>query len=899
MLWFLFFFTSASQVRPQKSLELADFANNKLAKVLEGRDDLLKGNYDEENSTKFINGKPVFGPKKPEWLVKGLPNPHDKKRIQAGVFNGNAKATKQEIQSKEKEANAIEKPKSQSEKTSVVSEKIASANVENVDDKKPNKLETTSKKDLKSLDNKTATTNEIVKDGKQPKDFEKKQEQESSSDNESDGSDDSDSSSSQPPDDVPYGPNQPAIPTSELLELELIANDIDDESDFEGGPEAFGLGPDDDGKLGDEHDFDDDEDDDNEDEYGRTRGSLVPSQYASRIQEEIARLRATGKSALESTTSAIDEENDEFIEEDDDAPVLSEPEFKEKKRVRFSETIEIKRFEKNPPKKKPAHSTGMISPKSHIEPIKDNSTPSQSEALSKDEPAPPRVSRFKLERMEAGTSSKKSFIDAPITTHQHSPSESMSNPIIRHTVMEREPIPVVPPIDPNTQSALNKQPISVTPTVSGKQSSSSSGTPKPDAATAGNVKENTTSSGASSIPEKRKISSAPVSPATSASSASAEPKKKTSRFKVQLQESRTSRTSIPTSSRIEELESHQLKTDKEIMREKELEKKKLLEEKSKVAAASSSASTSSIVGDIMEKCTNDLDEVSAFNMGEKKSQINDSKVDKKKDQIGDSKPAEKENILKTEKKEDKKDSPKKVSFDEKTFTNKHKQADASAGVFDSSGTSINPALVHGLRSMFPQEVLDKANEYYENSLMSEEDFIKAHLPDDDNENGEGAEKNEAKVEETANDKKKQDRNKPILAETLVERENAPIVDGFGMGYMPDQQINRLKKKSKAGKNEKVKSNDSGSKSSNKNGVDDENNNEYDVDNDDDYDDDDDQDYGVSRHELLQEYQKIRQTLIYQTGGFGKSPEELEAEPVGEPAKRVSRFKMARLSNRRT
>lgn len=176
------------------------------------------------------------------------------------------------------------------------------------------------------------------------------------------------------------------------MELEILANDIEEESDFEGDEAAFDLtedGGDEDGDNDEDEDAEEEidediddveDDDDDEDEFGRTRGSLVPSQYASRIQEEIAKLRAQGKSAVtvSNADSAIDDQEEYSMEEaatsssndDSDSNIIKPPKIKEKKRVRFSETIEIKRFEKNPPKKKPANSTGMISLTQRLSPLK-------------------------------------------------------------------------------------------------------------------------------------------------------------------------------------------------------------------------------------------------------------------------------------------------------------------------------------------------------------------------------------------------------------------------------------------------------------------------------------------------------------------------------------------------
>lgn len=827
-------------------MELADFANNDLVKALEGRDDLLKGNYNDESSTKLINGKPVFGPVKPEWLIKGLPNPHNIKRIRAGVYGqelpeeSSQKDTAPETQgTKEKEliaSNVTPADKNDEKNKSSTTDSLISTESQK-------KSHPTAK-----ADNKSTTTS-------------KKHDHQSSSDNESNDSDDSDSSSSQPPDDVPYSPNEPAIPTSELLELELIADDIDDESDFEAGPEAFGMDTDGDG----ENEFGEDDDED-EDEFGRTRGSLFPSQYTNRIQEEISKLRSIGKSALESSNSAI-ADNDEYTpEEEEELHIIDAPVTKEKKRVRFSETIEIKRFEKKPPKKKPANSTGMISPHSRTEPIKDNSTPPPSTESSK-ETKPPKVSRFKLERMESGASQQQPVGVPTLGSQPPRPIDS-SRSVISDTVLERDPIPVVPPSNANFEDTLKKNTVHHTSTdakqmapvaidtasssssnaAAGNQSgkngstSSSSTSKAPVQAQKGHAKaasidlKSPTSSRAhvSSSVKESASSRPPTAPAPAPS------KKKMSRFKVQVQESRNP-PMFPVSNRIEELESYQMKTEKEKQREKAAELKKK-------AFTTARPDVSEMVGDIKEKDTVDLDTKNGNGVAEKKP------ISKTIDQNAKNK--SKSSLKSTE---------------------GQKETKIPHGQFDSTGSSINPALVKGLRSLFPQSVLEKANQYYEDSLMSEEDFIKAHLGDE-NEKEADAKNTESEDEKKKKEAAAKEAEKPILAETLVEREVAPDVDGIGMGYLPDQHVKTLKK------NKKENSRPGNTSANSQEDLDD-----Y---------DDDDEDFSVSRHELLQEYQKVRQTLIYQTGGYGKSPEELEEEPVNEPTKRVSRFKMARLSNRR-
>ncbi|KAF5100566.1 hypothetical protein D0Z00_001185 [Geotrichum galactomycetum] len=168
----------------------------------------------------------------------------------------------------------------------------------------------------------------------------------------------------------------------------------------------------------------------------------------------------------------------------------------------------------------------------------------------------------------------------------------------------------------------------------------------------------------------------------------------------------------------------------------------------------------------------------------------------------------------------------------------------------------DPREVHGNIHGNMQNLFEIAREQMEQnggqpSFLSEEDFIKAHSVEDE----------EEEEEENKDDGKDQQdyQNRPIVEENLIEREFAPPVDSRGMGYVPAKYLQGDENES------------------------------------------DEEDFTVSRAEIAKEYQKIRQSLIYQTGGYGKSIEELELEPVDEDgnAKKVSRFKAARLSTRRT
>lgn len=178
--------------------------------------------------------------------------------------------------------------------------------------------------------------------------------------------------------------------------------------------------------------------------------------------------------------------------------------------------------------------------------------------------------------------------------------------------------------------------------------------------------------------------------------------------------------------------------------------------------------------------------------------------------------------------------------------------------------TLRPGLASGMRSLFPADVLAKADEYYQQSLLTEEQFIRAHLGnEDEQEESEIIAERERFLEEEKQAilKKNEYKNRPVMEEELVEKPVAPYVSGRGMGFVPDEYLH----------------------------------------DDEDDDDDDEDDYTVNRAEIAREYQKIRQSLIYQTGGYGQSLEELEVEPIDEEGniRKVSRFKAARLSTRRS
>lgn len=831
--------SKASQVRPQKSLELAQFANDKLANLLEGRDDLLVGNKqqnpDKEAKAYLIDGKVAFGPVKPDWMLEGKPNPHERKRIRAGVYADNrqnpgtksVQESKEALKPKDIKGKSITKPTSPS-----IEPPLEAKNPSTVPPPTP-------KSDTQDSDTDTDISTP-----------------------------DTDSTVSQAPDDVPYNPDQPAIATSELLELEIIANDLDNESDFDGGEEYIYD------DEADEHDEDDDYEDESEeeDEYGRTRGTLFPMSMATRIQEELDRVRAQNNS----DASASDVMEREFKEEISEQHSTK----KEKKMVHFNEVISVKRFEKNPPKKKPAHASGMISTNTRFEPLNDVHT--------EESPEPPtKTSRFKMERLESkqSTPSKPAIAATPNFPKHLSKSEVPFSDI----VFERDPEPITPqttkaspaddeskpakvsrfkmdragaagskkphipdpsstaapalkkevqerdlelPSEPESKPArvsrfkmdragasIPKKPLIPDPSLFGSTSAATSvkkdheehnspmgftvveREPEPIAPMKINTPNPTPKSRFQPKPPKPRgpvnsnVRAAPV-PAKEVKQVVADPPApattKTSRFKSQINSKKPPQ-KFPVSSRIEELESYH-------------KPKPEAPKVEKPAAATNGASKEN--------------------------------------------PAEKED-------ED----------DRGSIFNKYQEA---------SGTVINPALINGLRSIIPAEVLKRANEYYENSLMTEDDFIKAHLGDGTKDTKDGEEQKneedekEKQQREEEEKKRKELAARPVLADALVEREVAPEVDSRGMGFLPDHKIGKHSQRSLHDDEENDEATDS-----------------------------DEEDYSISRRELMDEYQKVRQSLIYSTGGYGKSPEELETDTVEEETgRKVSRFKMARLSTRR-
>lgn len=788
-----------SHVRPQRSEELVEFANGKLAELLEGRTDMLEGSTPKEKQKlqpKYINGKRVFGPEKPEWMLNGDPDSFlEKRRIKAGASNQIGAST-ENLESKNKNKDCENSKATQNSHLFLSNEPSIQVKEQLMQDK--------NQQASPQFDENSKPATEIQSPPRSlspEADF---------SDNESDST-----ANSQIPEDAPFDPNTPAIPVSELLELELISNELDDEED-----------EDDEDSNGDN---DEDEDDDNEDEFGRTRGSMFPISLAGRIQEELAKARGirTGTKpkpptkeihsavvASEIKESAIlEESNEEAIDSDDD----SEP----VKHVRFSDTISIKRFEKVPPKKKRANSTGMISSVTRFAPINDL----DSSAIENNEEKTVKMSRFKQERLEKSSSSGSAKPSTPLQsamkhsalknvgTQKSEPkltekvtikpevkNKSFDSPVVSNTIIEREnDEPINPPVLNKKDKPMSRFRVEH---IGSKNKATSS--------RSDDVFESNSQSRASSTESNNENKAKP----------------KVSRFKSQIKGNK-SIPRFPVSSRIEELESYS-PDSKSVNGEPN--------------TSSSKPHEKLIKDQIVEKDTCEFDELET---------------------------SSKSDYEKSAKKDD------------------HLAAAGSDLTHDFSSMNVNPALIKGIRSVIPPNVLNKANEYYEQSLMTEEDFIKAHLGNEDD----STKDKDKKEDFPKNDKDKYYKARPVLSDVLVEREDAPEIDAKGLGFLPDEYL-----KSKNSNDDNLGQSE---------------------------DDDGDMDYTVNRKQLLEEYQKVRQSLIYKTGGFGRSPEEMLMEPAYEyngdynsssgngnilektptgaipkPAKKVSRFKAARLSNRR-
>lgn len=236
-----------------------------------------------------------------------------------------------------------------------------------------------------------------------------------------------------------YGSSN-AISTEELLELQLITNEFDEE-DYEQSNEDYSI----------DADEEDDDEDEEEDEYGRTRGTLFP--FLPRRPE---------------VTTKVESENSDG-----------------KKRVRFSEQIDIKTFETDPSERlnlnfvtrevdhaivrRPASTPSVgeavereshtaepvtsaimertalsaIAPAAADEPVTsdviEREISSKHEFLASDEPKG-KASLFKLQRKgkETAVAAPSQLITKPPATTQHNPPTSDKKRILK----QYKPVPL-------------------------------------------------------------------------------------------------------------------------------------------------------------------------------------------------------------------------------------------------------------------------------------------------------------------------------------------------------------------------------------------------------------------------------------------------------------------------
>lgn len=672
-------------------------------------------------------------------------------------------------------------------------------------------------------------------------------------------------------------PETASIPKDELLELQLIAQD-DDESDFDAG---------DDWEYHEEDYNHPEDEDESEDEFGRTRGSLFPFALPETIQksiEEKRRKNVLGLSGDGNASSTIprglslntSKQPQEEIEPIETTKSKAKHRSDDKRRVTFAEEISVREFEKDP---REVH--GEINPMQSLykammqaqqemmenqrkqglesKSVRDEDdeddgfmgTPSRNISVEEEllqklypdekEPvvmAPPeketsskpvKVSRFKAARMASESSTKSTSLPkknegvAVSSSIVDRDNESEYSSPISSTIIEREAPVEKEPARPHKEA--QKQRLSSSSSTKGSARASTSSTSKPQ-----------------TLLEEQTFSANNNKP-------------RVSRFKAQKQKEK-SKPSFPTSNRIQELSSNEVQ---------ELEKQ----------SSSSSSSSSNNNNNNNKASTPALSSsIPSFkNVTRYPSTFTSKQTNKPQSTSASlsSTSSKAESAVVGEIQEQAEPSP-------------QNEQDPSARVSNHGVENIRPGLASGMKSLFPASVLAKADEYYQQSLLTEEEFIRAHLGNEEEAHEQealdiAAERERYKEEQKQAERKRNEyKSRPIMEDELIERAVAPHVDGRGMGFVPDKH---LKKNS----NNTKKKNGCGAGDSDGE--------------DEDY-DDDDEDYTVSRAEIAREYQKLRQLLMFQTGGYGKSLEELEVEPIEEEGqvRRPSRFKAARLSTRR-
>lgn len=762
--------------RPQRSQQLADFANGPLADIIAKQDAeaaTTSGEEKPQNDAKAIEDKKPVGPELPPWMVEKKPNPYVSSNLQPKPRKmSKPPSTPAEI----KEASEAPKSTPESIQTHFSS---SGAGISSVEKPAPENANT----DEKEVQEQNTPQNETP---------------------------------------AAESPNF-NIPSEEMIELELLAQDS--ESDFDPG-EDFEY-------IEEDYNFSqDDDEDESEDEFGRTkgRGSFFPFlvQPSKKEPTETVETPQSDKPSKNTPTtpgkSAITKK----------ATRESEALPSESKSVRFSESIEVKTFEKDPrdvhgnlhgsasalqnlfqqhmssiaPESPPwklndpgltsipyngpprsaeqelldlvypdaSDATGNMILKNVSPPTVQQSTPEVKQAEEEPQEPKPKVSRFKAARMKP--SSSEDTAQRPSTASFPSSVSPIGSVIERDFAQNKTT---------NSSSFWNKSPTPLSNEIKERNPVSSSiqerappVTPKYQSSpksTPTNAQRASQPQGQPSPPPTTHINSKP----------------KVSRFKAQ-------RSKVPpvTSTRIEELSSEETVSDTKETR----------------------SNPSSFSGIVSYPST-----MTSGRQGN--APVPNSTIDR----IANPEPVD----------------------------------DSSA--FPRGIENLRPGLASGMKSMFSPELLAKADEYYQQSLLSEEDFIRAHLGDESNEKDAEimAAEREAYEKEQKEKLEKQHayKTRPLMENTLVERESAPQITGRGMGFVPDEYLTSNHDDDEGGAN------------------------------------DFDEDYEVNKAEIAREYQKIRQSLIYQTGGYGQSLEELEMEPVDDGSvKKMSRFKAARLSSRR-
>lgn len=138
-----------------------------------------------------------------------------------------------------------------------------------------------------------------------------------------------------------YNENSPAIDHDDILQLQIIADEIEEEGedyDSEDLEDAFGNGDDD----------DDDDDDDQDWDFTSNPDNLVPEAHKNLFMKELERVRAQ-KEKLNTPVNTKDE------------PVTESPKLKKKKSVSFAPQLQIKEIENVSEQLKNAPDIGSVS----------------------------------------------------------------------------------------------------------------------------------------------------------------------------------------------------------------------------------------------------------------------------------------------------------------------------------------------------------------------------------------------------------------------------------------------------------------------------------------------------------------------------------------------------------